>query len=108
VTERETLLLWLETEAANHQGIKFADFLITNDQWMAADPYLSDESEWWRQLTQYIARVRMFGLETPQGRQAYMKFIATALGAGESMLRVFGNPPQPGVPSGEIRQWVND
>lgn len=108
-SEREVLLLWLEQEHGKYQQQKFKGFEDTNDQWLQEAEErgsgLSSESEWWRQLTQYIARARVHGLDSLHGRQAYMKFIATALGCGESMVRLFGLPPEPGHPSGEVREW---
>ncbi len=58
---------------------------------------------WWdQQLTNYLGRFRLLGLEMPVGRQALAKFTATAVGLFESSVRVFGPPPAPGVSSGEI------
>jgi hypothetical protein len=56
---------------------------------------------WWRQLTNYYHRALILGINSPQGRQALAKFIATGCGLLESVVRVHGALPAPGVPSGE-------
>lgn len=56
---------------------------------------------WWRQLTNYYHRALVLGLETPVGRQALAKFVATACGLLESAVRQYGTLPPPGVPSGQ-------
>jgi hypothetical protein len=65
---------------------------------------LGEESWWWQQLTNYFHRSRVLGLDTPVGRQAIAKFAATSCGLLESVIRVYGALPRPGVSSGEI-EW---
>lgn len=62
---------------------------------------LGEESWWWRQLTNYYHRASVLGLNTPVGRQALAKFVATACGLLESAVRLYGPLPRPGVPSGD-------
>ena len=62
---------------------------------------LDGDSWWWHQLTTYFHRSRVLGLETPLGRQALAKFVATGCGLLESVVRMHGPLPAPGVPSGE-------
>lgn len=64
---------------------------------------LDERGWWWRQLTNYFGRANVLGLEHPAGRQALAKFTATACGLLESAVRVHGDLPEPGVPSGELR-----
>lgn len=66
---------------------------------------VNDESFWFRQIFQYVDRARIFGLDTFQGRQALAKSIMTMIGCIESVIRVYGPLPAPGVPSGEIKEW---
>jgi hypothetical protein len=63
-----------------------------------------DDSWWWQQLTNYYHRSKVLGVDTPGGRQAIAKFSATSCGLLESVIRIYGPLPQPGVSSGEI-QW---
>jgi hypothetical protein len=63
---------------------------------------LADTGWWWRQLSSYFHRARVLGLDNPTGRQALAKFVATGCGLVESVIRVYGPLPRPGVPSGEI------
>lgn len=61
------------------------------------------DGSWWRQqLFNYLHRAHVLGLDNPLGRQAVAKFTATACGLLESVIRVEGDLPAPGVPSGEL------
>ena len=74
-------------------------------------------SFWSRQIVQYLDRARLFldaadGATEPaktilekKGQQAILKCMMTAKGMAESCVRVYGNPPAPGVPTGEIGEW---
>lgn len=63
---------------------------------------LGEDSWWWQQLMNYYHRSKILTLETPVGRQALAKFVATACGLLESVIRVYGDVPRPGVSGGEI------
>jgi hypothetical protein len=65
---------------------------------------LGEDSWWWQQLMNYFHRSKVLGLDTPVGRQAFAKFAATSCGLLESIIRVYGSLPNPGVSSGEI-EW---
>lgn len=61
-----------------------------------------DEETWWlRQLMTYYHRSTVLGLDNPLGRQALAKYVATACGLLESVVRVYGPLPPAGVPSGD-------
>lgn len=64
---------------------------------------LTEDGWWWRQLTSYYHRSKVLTLDTPVGRQALAKFVATACGLLESVVRTHGPLPLPGVPSGEVK-----
>lgn len=72
-----------------------------NEFWVEIDG-VGEDGEWWRQITQYIQRARLFGLDTPAGRQALVKATMTMRGCVESSVRVHGPLPKPGVSSGTI------
>jgi hypothetical protein len=58
---------------------------------------------WWQdQVAMYLHRANLFGLDTPQGRQCVAKATATMCGLLESVIRVNGELPQPGVSSGNL------
>lgn len=59
------------------------------------------QSYWEQQFTNYLGRAATLGLNTPGGKQAFAKFVATTVGALEAVVRVYGEIPSPGVPSGE-------
>lgn len=56
----------------------------------------------------YMRRAVLFGLSTPQGRQAMGKTIVTLIDYLESAVNLWGPMPAPGVPSGEIQLWDDD
>jgi hypothetical protein len=63
---------------------------------------VGEDTWWWQQLMNYWHRTGVLGLDTPVGRQAIAKFVATGCGLLESVIRVHGDLPEPGVSSGEI------
>lgn len=64
--------------------------------------HLREGFAWWeQQFLNYFHRAQVLGLDTPGGRQAAAKFVATAVGMLEAVVREFGPLPKPGVPSGE-------
>jgi len=50
----------------------------------------------------YIKRAAMFGLDSPQGRQALGKAIVTLIHVLETAVEEFGPMPVAGMPSGQI------
>lgn len=72
-----------------------------NEFWVETDG-IAEDGEWWRQITQYIQRARLFGLDSLQGRQALVKATMTIRGCVEASVRVYGPLPEPGHPSGTI------
>lgn len=103
--EAAQVLAWLGVEQ-DYADRKFGDQKADHDAWMA-EGGIGEDSEWWRQVTQYVSRARLFGLETPQGRQALAKFMATTLGLVECAVRNHGDLPEPGWTSGEVRPWAD-
>lgn len=57
--------------------------------------------DWETIINGYIHRAGVLGLDTPVGRQALGKSVATANAMLATVVRKFGPLPQPGVPSGE-------
>jgi hypothetical protein len=96
---------WIAIERREYADHKYdADLRYKNDIDMH-NFGLTEESDWWVFLTNYLRRAQVFGVDTLQGRQAFGKFVVTALSAFESMIRTEGRPPTPGVHSGEITEW---
>lgn len=92
------VFVWLARER-NYQLKKFGvelDDEHTMQFGLAADGW------WSRQLESYYHRARVLGIDQMNGRQALAKYVATACGLLESVVRVYGRLPAPGVPSGEI------
>lgn len=71
---------------------------------------LQSNGEWARQIFQYLDRATIFGVGEKEGapergKQAAMKMATTLLDALSVMIKVFGTPPTPGFPSGDISEW---
>ncbi len=93
-----TVAEWLEAEWG-YQMTKF-----TLDEIDATTR--AGEDDWSWRLNQYLHRAQLLGLENSMGRQALAKYVATAVGMLDSVQRVHGPLPAPGVPSGEISEWT--
>ena len=111
--ERLHLYKWIEQEEEYVEN-KFDDQRNGHDESTAS--YDIDDF-WSRQIIQYIDRARQFmkaakdagpveqeELEM-RAQQAMAKCMMTAKGCVESMIRVYGPLPAPGVSSGEIKDW---
>lgn len=66
------------------------------------EPGVGKNSHAYNGVTQYMHRAEVLGLGTLAGRQALMKALGTMIGVVESMYRVYGLPPQGGLPSGDL------
>lgn len=96
---------WLSQERSQYADIKWNadnhDQLIRN---LRDDPHQeSDGRQYIEWVNDYIQRALLFGLDTPQGRQALGKTCVTLHHMLESCVVAFGPMPKPGVPSGEIQ-----
>lgn len=100
--ERKRSLEWLRDEWKVYADDKFADQRPGHDDQLR-ESGVGPEGWWRNQVLQYWQRAHVLGLDTPLGRQALIKGCAAYHGLVESMMRVYGDPPKPGVPSGEVQ-----
>lgn len=112
--ERKHLYGWIDLEE-DYVTDKFDDQRDGHDESIIAH----DIDEFWsRQIIQYIDRARAFlhGAEHAdsseakrelemRAQQAMAKCMMTAKGCVESMIRVYGPMPKPGVSSGTVEYW---
>lgn len=84
---------WVKIEHQIYEGNKFT---ITDDD-------EKTPGAWTEAVIKYHDRARLFGLDTPPGRQAVGKAAAAGVGFLETVIRVYGSVPVPGFPSGELR-----
>ena len=99
---RARWMKWLRTEHEVYADPKFdASREVDHDLHMR-DEGIGDQSWWENQVFQYVRRASTLGLDNPLGRQALCKGLACYTGMVESMIRVYGDPPPAGVPSGEL------
>lgn len=93
------VMAWLSLEHA-YQVVKFG--YEQDDRHTLSEGVQA--SNWWdSQLSSYLHRARILGLDSLGGRQALAKFAATAVGMLESVVRVYGQLPPPGVSSGNLK-----
>lgn len=92
----ERVINWLYVERDTYQVKKF--------DYVEEDPQQPVEY-WIQQFDNYIQRLPVFGLDTPQGFQAALKLAATAVALCEHMANNGIQMPKPGVSSGNIEPW---
>jgi hypothetical protein len=89
---------WLVRER-NYQLAKFG---TDRDDANTRESGLVEGGWWTNQLAMYYHRARVLELENIRGRQALAKFVATACGLLESVVRLHGPLPEAAVPSGTV------
>jgi hypothetical protein len=94
---------WLDEELRMYVYQKFNQLVDAEHIKEFMQPANGGRSEgWWtQQLDNYYHRAAVLGLDTPNGRQALGKFVATAICMLVATVDVYGELPKPGVPSGE-------
>jgi len=103
--EREHLLKWIESEWKDYSDPKFGDQRPLHDEFLK-ETGLELDGWWYNQVFQYWKRAQILGVDTPAGRQAIAKMWAAMSGLVESVIRVHGKLPKPGVSSGNIeKDW---
>lgn len=100
---REEVNEWIRIERAGHADVKYDSTLRDEGLVNMQEQGLEMGGYWDDFIKQYLHRASLFGLETPQGRQALGKAIVTAHACLETAIEAFGPMPTPGVPSGEIK-----
>lgn len=119
--ERLHLYNWITEEEVYVAG-KFDDERQGHDHSMKTEGV---EGFWLRQIVQYYDRATIFFAEAraqreaggegservacffeKKAQQALAKAMMTAKGCVESSIRVYGNMPRPGYPSGDILDWT--
>lgn len=104
---RDYLWDWLRYERINYADKKYAADGDSRRKLVEdmKEHGISNESEWWVFITNYLKRSQLLGIETEQGRQALGKTIITLMHCLETAITVHGDMPKPGMPSGEIEPW---
>jgi hypothetical protein len=98
---RVRVLQWVRDEWARYSTDKYDDDRDRQDGIMRREG--CDAGSWWNEeVMRYVHRAHILGLDTPLGRQAVMKGAAVYLDMCASIIRVHGDPPPGGRPSGEL------
>lgn len=101
--EREAeavILAWVAEERAAYAHQKWARPGATEAHLAAT--HGTGPTRWEDWAGDYIKRAVMFGIDTPQGRQALGKAISTLVHFLATAVVEYGPMPKPGVPSGVI------
>lgn len=98
---------WLHRERAEYADFKYAETTESRHKLVVDLQNYGLSGEWMVFVGNYLKRVELFGLDTPQGRQALGKLIVTLTHALETSVEVCGPMPAPGVPSGELLEWLH-
>lgn len=96
--DRKIVVEWVRDEWERYATAKNAEELGTKDR-MMHEGGVGPGSEWNDLVNQYLKRASVFGLDTPKGRQQAMKSATTLLDMLACMVRVYGEPPEPGEAS---------
>jgi hypothetical protein len=90
---------WILTERRWQRQID--DF--KDDDRTRADGPKNKDGTWRQLLDKYLVKIRTAGLSTPEGGLALLSYVAISLAMMESVTRIYGPLPEPGVGSGHVR-----
>jgi hypothetical protein len=96
---------WIEYERAVHASTKYSEGMDGRKMLVEAMKTEGWGDTWQNFAGNYLKRVELFGIDTPQGRQAMGKAIVTLMHCLETAMVVHGDLPKPGLTSGEIEEW---
>lgn len=111
---REHVHAWIDYERRTHADVKYGEGTQQRENLIADvqnNPHMAPsvkDIDFDLFIGNYMSRVKLHGLDTPQGRQAMGKAIITMLHALETAVLVHGPMPRPGMPSGNITEWEGD
>jgi hypothetical protein len=95
---------WIATERKEYSDKKWAEDTEHREK-LKEDILvngISDDSEQWVNICNYLGRAKVFGIDTPQGSQLLAKTIVVLLHTLETVEEEYRVLPPPGVPSGTI------
>lgn len=98
---RAIALEWIKREWRAYANDKFGDVHAKYADDVKVHGF-GEDSFYYLQVSNYINRMRTYGLDTPNGRQAAMKVATTYIDFLRVMIDVYGPPPEPGHGSGEL------
>jgi hypothetical protein len=99
--EREILSLWQALEN-RYADKKYEDHRTEHDQIMDTE-FCGPGTFWWSQQQEYMRRAQLYyeNGQIERAKQAVFKSFMVMQGMCESIIRVFGLPPEPGHSSTE-------
>lgn len=111
---REHIRAWIDFERRTYADLKYGEGTVGDDALrhdVATNPTMDTTPanvDIDLFVGNYMSRVRLMGLATPNGRQAMGKLIVTLIDHLERAVDVYGPMPAPGVSSGTILEWQGD
>ena len=104
---RSQLVNWIDIERTLYADKKFANGSDARNKLVAElqEQGFKLDGDWYSFVGNYMKRAEIIGLEHAAGRQAMGKAIATLHHILETAIDLFGPMPEPGHPSGEVREW---
>lgn len=102
---RMNVAQWIAEERAGHADVKYGSGTAANDliEKQVLEGGLDDNAL--NFIGNYLKRAQLAGVDTPLGRQALGKAAVTCIAYLERSVFHFGPMPEPGHPSGEVREW---
>lgn len=100
-TARDHVQCWIIAERALYADVKYAEDAANHLRLRTVMANEGLAPTWLDFIGNYLRRAELFGLDTPQGRQAMGKATVTMLHCLETAVDVFGPMPNPGYPSGD-------
>lgn len=94
------VLAWLRAEQKDYAQKKYPVSTIEQDGGELTERCIDF-------VTQYLIRAKQLGLDTESGRQTLGKALSTLYGYTQAAVYLHGPMPEPGHPSGEIREWAD-
>lgn len=105
---RRELALWIRLERSRYADVKFEDDTAGRENLFRATKEEGYGDTWNDFVQNYLTRAKEWGIDTPKGRQALGKAIVTLMHCLETGIQVYGDMPEPGHTTGEVREWTDE
>lgn len=98
---------WIAEERRGHADVKYGKGTEADDlvEKQFLEEGLGDSAL--NFIGNYLKRAQLLGVDTPLGKQALGKAIVTCTAYLERAIIHHGPMPKPGLPSGEIQEWLS-
>lgn len=101
---RAHVYAWLQQERSKYADVKNAEETPMRDV-VRKELSVGLSDDVLNMPFNYLKRAQLFGVDTPQGRQALGKAVVTLTHYLETIVEYHGGMPEPGHSTGEILPW---